>query len=86
MRTGADKVDATPTAVESLESTFFGVDEAMRRDTFQTDRDVIARAVELVRVTYPEAREEEEKSLTEPGPEQSPSEETRLGGVPLSES
>ena len=72
VRTGADKVDATQTAVESFESAFFGVEEAMRRATFQTDRDVIARAVELVRATYPEAREEEEKSLGEPGLEQSP--------------
>ena len=83
VRTGADKVDATQTAVESFESAFFDVDEAMRRATFQTDRDVIARAVELVRATYPEAREEQETSLAEPGPEQSPSEEARLGGVPL---
>ena len=72
VRTGEDKVDATQTAVESFESAFFGVDEAMRRATFQTDRDVIARAVELVRATYPEAREEQEKSLAEPGPEQNP--------------
>jgi 8-oxo-dGTP pyrophosphatase MutT (NUDIX family) len=83
VRTGADKVDATQTAVESFESVFFGVDEAMRRATFQTDRDVIARAVELVRATYPEAREEQETLLAEPGPEQGPSEEARLGGIPL---
>ncbi|KAF8496239.1 hypothetical protein F5888DRAFT_418113 [Russula emetica] len=56
--TGADKVDGTQTAVESFESAFFGVDEALRRATFQTDREVIAKAVELVRATYPEAREE----------------------------
>ena len=30
------------------------VDEALRVATFQVDRDVIARAVELVRATYPE--------------------------------
>ena len=58
--TGADKVDGTQTAVESFESAFFGVDEALRRATFQTDREVIAKAVELVRATYPEAREEQE--------------------------
>jgi 8-oxo-dGTP pyrophosphatase MutT (NUDIX family) len=72
--TGGDKVDGTQTAVESFESAFFGVDEALRRATFQTDREVIAKAVELVRATYPEAREEQEPSLAEPGPEQSPSE------------
>jgi len=55
--TGADKVDGTQTAVESFESAFFGVEEALRRATFQTDREVIAKAVELVRATYPEARE-----------------------------
>jgi hypothetical protein len=80
--TGGDKVDGTQTAVESFESAFFGVDEAMRRSTFQTDRDVIARAVELVRATYPEAREEQEPSPAEPVPEQSPS-ETRLGAISL---
>ena len=58
--TGAGKVDGTQTAVESFESAFFGVDEALRRATFQTDREVIAKAVELVRATYPEAREEQE--------------------------
>lgn len=58
--TGEDKVDGTQTAVESFESAFFGVDEALRRATFQTDREVIAKAVELVRATYPEAREEQE--------------------------
>ncbi|KAF8487527.1 hypothetical protein DFH94DRAFT_707023 [Russula ochroleuca] len=82
VRTGADKVDATQTAVESFESAFFGIDEALRRATFQTDRDVIARAVELVRATYPEARGEQEHALAEPGPEQNPS-EARLGAVPL---
>jgi 8-oxo-dGTP pyrophosphatase MutT (NUDIX family) len=58
VRTGADKVDGTQTAVESFESRFFGVDEALRVATFQADRDVIAAAIELVRATYPEAREE----------------------------
>ena len=62
---------------------FLGIDEAMRRATFHTDRDVIARVVELVRATYPEAREEQETSLAEPGPEQGPSEEARLGGIPF---
>lgn len=82
VRTGADKVDATQTAVESFESAFFGVDEALRRATFQTDRDVIARAVELVRATYPEAREGQVSALAEPGPEQNAS-EARLGAVSL---
>jgi 8-oxo-dGTP pyrophosphatase MutT (NUDIX family) len=63
--TGADKVDGTQTAVESFESTFFGVDEALRRATFQTDREVIAKAVELVRASYPEAREEQEPAPAE---------------------
>ncbi|KAH9983221.1 hypothetical protein BJV77DRAFT_1044040, partial [Russula vinacea] len=85
VRTGADKVDATQTAVESFESAFFSVDEALRRATFQTDRDVIARAVELVRATYPEAREGQESALAEPGPEQNAS-EARLGAVSLLES
>lgn len=82
VRTGADKVDATQTAVESFESAFFSVDEALRRATFQTDRDVIARAVELVRATYPEAREGQVSALAEPGPEQNAS-EARLGAVSL---
>jgi 8-oxo-dGTP pyrophosphatase MutT (NUDIX family) len=70
VRTGADKVDGTQTAVESFESRFFAVDEALRVATFQADRDVIAAAVELVRATYPEAREgfvreqEQEQSLS----------------------
>jgi lipoate synthase len=58
---------ATQTAVESFESTFFGVDEALRRATFQTDREVIAKAVELVRATYPEAREKQEPPPAEAG-------------------
>jgi len=57
-RPGTDKVDGTQTAVESFESRFFDVDEALSVATFQSDRDVIAAAVELVRATYPEAREE----------------------------
>ncbi|KAI0295140.1 hypothetical protein B0F90DRAFT_1638291 [Multifurca ochricompacta] len=59
-REGEDKVEGTQTAVESFESSFFEVDEALRVATFQADRDVIARAVELVRATYPEARESSE--------------------------
>ena len=55
---GTDKVDGTQTAVESFESRFFEVDEALRVATFQSDRDVIAAAAELVRTTYPEVREE----------------------------
>ncbi|KAI0055527.1 hypothetical protein BV25DRAFT_1873080 [Artomyces pyxidatus] len=51
VRTG-DKVPGTQTDVETYESQFFDVDEALRRATFQSDRDVIARAVELVRDTY----------------------------------
>jgi 8-oxo-dGTP pyrophosphatase MutT (NUDIX family) len=61
VRTGADKVGGTQTAVESFESAFFGVEEALRVATFQTDREVIAKAVEHVRATYPEAREEREQ-------------------------
>jgi 8-oxo-dGTP pyrophosphatase MutT (NUDIX family) len=40
------------TEVEDYESAFFEVQEAVRVATFQVDRDVIARAVELVRGTY----------------------------------
>jgi len=58
-RPDTDKVDGTQTAVESFESRFFDVDEALRVATFQSDRDVIAAAAELVRATYPEAREEQ---------------------------
>jgi len=43
------------TEVEDYESAFFEVQEAVRVVTFQVDRDVIARGVELVRGTYPEA-------------------------------
>ena len=56
---GADQVVGSvpglQTEVEDYESAFFEVDEALRVATFQIDRDVIARAVELVRATYPEA-------------------------------
>jgi 8-oxo-dGTP pyrophosphatase MutT (NUDIX family) len=57
--TGEDKLEGTQTAVESFDSRFFPVEEALRIATFQTDRDVIARAVDLVRETYPEARAQE---------------------------
>ncbi|KAH9178050.1 hypothetical protein EDB89DRAFT_1844033 [Lactarius sanguifluus] len=52
VRTGEDKVEGTQTAVESFESAFFEVEEALRVATFQADREVIAKAVELVRGTY----------------------------------
>ena len=42
-------------------------DEALRRAMFQTERDDIARAVELVRATHSEAREGQQPSLVEPG-------------------
>ncbi|KAH9958136.1 hypothetical protein BC827DRAFT_1221280 [Russula dissimulans] len=61
VRTGVDKVNGTQMATESFESAFLGVDEALERATFQTDREVIAAAVELVRATYPEAREIKEQ-------------------------
>ena len=57
---GADKVvgaQGLQTEVEDYESAFFGVDEAMRVATFQVHRDVIGRAVELVRGTYPGAEQ-----------------------------
>ncbi|KAF8260193.1 hypothetical protein EI94DRAFT_1706488 [Lactarius quietus] len=58
VRTGEERMEGTPqTEVESFESTFFGVNAALEKGTFQTDRDVIAKAVEIVRVTYPEAVE-----------------------------
>ena len=54
VRTGEDKVDGTQTAVESFESAFFDVEKALQVATFQADREVIAKAVELVRATYPD--------------------------------
>ena len=63
VRTGEDKVEGTQTAVESFESAFFDVDEALKVATFQADREVIARAVELVRATYPEANERTKASV-----------------------
>ncbi|SRR6266702_571029 len=56
VRTGEDKVEGTQTAVENFESAFFDVEEALRVATFQADREVIAKAVELVRATYPGSR------------------------------
>ena len=59
---GADKVVGAAglqTEVEDYESAFFEADEAMEVATFQVDRDVIARAVELVQATYPEATDSE---------------------------
>ncbi|KAI9512591.1 NUDIX hydrolase domain-like protein [Russula earlei] len=47
VRTGADKVDGTQTANERFESAFYGVDEALKRTTFGTDRELIEAAVEL---------------------------------------
>ncbi|KAI0270421.1 hypothetical protein BC834DRAFT_819220 [Gloeopeniophorella convolvens] len=55
--TGEEHVDGTQTAAENFSSRFFDVEEAVTTATFQADRDVIARAAELVRATYPEARE-----------------------------
>ena len=59
---GADKVVGVAglqTEVEDYESAFFEADEAMGVAMFQVDRDVIVRAVELVRATYPEASDSE---------------------------
>jgi 8-oxo-dGTP pyrophosphatase MutT (NUDIX family) len=65
--TGADKVvgsvSGLQTEVEDYESAFFEVDEVLRVATFQVDRDVIARAVELVRATYPEVSDTERPHL-----------------------
>lgn len=47
-----EKIEGTQTAVESYVSEFVDVGEAMERATFQSDRDVIRRAVELVNETY----------------------------------
>ncbi|KAI0050976.1 hypothetical protein FA95DRAFT_1555017 [Auriscalpium vulgare] len=47
-----EKVAGTQTAVEDYTSEFMSVDEAIRRAAFQSDRDVIARAAQLVRQTY----------------------------------
>ena len=56
VRTGEEKVEGTQTAVENFTSAFFDVDEALQMAKFQADREVIAKAVELVRETYPAAR------------------------------
>ena len=51
---GSDKVVGAPglqTEVEDYESALSEADEAMRVARSQVDRDVIARAVELVRTT-----------------------------------
>ncbi|KAI9462038.1 TPR-like protein [Russula earlei] len=50
VRTGADKVDGTQTANEGFESASYGADEALKRTTFRTDRELIEAAVELVRL------------------------------------
>ena len=63
IRTGEDKVEGTQTAVESFESRFFDVDEALLTAKFQADREVIAKAVELVRATYPEANSRTKPSV-----------------------
>ena len=63
---GAEKVNGTQMATESFESAFFGIDEALECATFQTDRQVIAVAIELVRATYPEAREDKEQEQEPP--------------------
>ena len=56
MRTGEEKVEGTHTAVGNFESAFFDADEALQVPTFQADREVITKAVELVRASYLEAR------------------------------
>ena len=56
VRTGDEKVEGTQTAVENFESALFDVNEALQVATFQADREVIAKAVELVRASYLEAR------------------------------
>lgn len=47
-----EKVEGTQTAVESYVSEFVDVGDALERATFQSDRDVIRKAVELVNETY----------------------------------
>lgn len=68
VRTGADKVNGTQMATESFESVFLGADQAIECATFQTDRQVIGAAIELVRATYPEAREDKEQEQEQPPP------------------
>lgn len=51
-RAEEEKVEGTQTAVESYVSEFVDVKEALERATFQSDRDVIKRAVQLVNETY----------------------------------
>ncbi|KAI0291369.1 NUDIX hydrolase domain-like protein, partial [Multifurca ochricompacta] len=57
--TGAEKIEGVQTEDESYESAFFEIEEAMRMVTFQVDRDLIERAIELVRATYPEYPKED---------------------------
>ena len=56
VRTGEEKVEGTQTVVENFESAFFDVDKALQVATFQADREVITKAVELVCASYPELR------------------------------
>ncbi|KAF8260179.1 hypothetical protein EI94DRAFT_1790080 [Lactarius quietus] len=58
VRTGEEKMDGTQMEVESSVSAFFDVDAALEKATFRADGDVIAKAAELVRATYPEAVED----------------------------
>ncbi|THH03155.1 hypothetical protein EW146_g10496 [Bondarzewia mesenterica] len=47
-----EKVTGTQTLVESYESQFFDVQEAVEKATFQSDRDVIETAVGIVKDTF----------------------------------
>ena len=47
-----ERVEGTQTAIENYAPKFMIVEEAMQTATFQNDRDVISRAVELVQNTY----------------------------------
>ena len=51
-RAEEEKVEGTQTEVESYLSEFVDVEEALERATFQSDRDVIRRAFDLVNETY----------------------------------
>lgn len=51
-RAEEEKVEGTQTEIESYLSEFVDVELAQERATFQSDRDVIRKAVELVYATY----------------------------------
>jgi 8-oxo-dGTP pyrophosphatase MutT (NUDIX family) len=47
-----EKQEGTMMPTETYESAFFGVEEALGKVTYRDDRDIVARAIQLVRETY----------------------------------